>query len=255
MGLSDNENHSQPERAGKPCVHLLSDTVAGTNYHVAKYTMCAALVWRLVSEDAEPTLGNLFLLSCLQYLIIVVLDQDPTVCLRRRTSRLPNRRTAMSTWKSVVTKLTRPAALETTSPSAETYPPLLIVDDDADIRETLNLVFEETGYPILEASNGQEALSIMRGSPERLIILLDNYMPVLDGEGVLRAILQDRQLRRRHAIIFVSAMARLSRRLRLQRLLQSLAIEAVTKPFNITDVEQAVERARTRLLRVSPPSR
>ncbi len=161
----------------------------------------------------------------------------------------------MSTWKSVVTKLTRPAALDTTSPSVEIYPPLLIVDDDADIRETLNLVFEETGYPILEASNGQEALSVMRGSPERLIILLDNYMPVLDGEGVLRAILQDRQLRRRHAIIFVSAMARLSRRLRLQRLLQSLAIEAVTKPFNITDVEQAVERARTRLLRVSPPSR
>ena len=161
----------------------------------------------------------------------------------------------MSTWKSVVAKLTRPAALETTSPSAETYPPLLIVDDDADIRETLNLVFEETGYPILEAANGQEALSIMRASPERLIILLDNYMPVLDGEGVLRAILQDRQLRRRHAIIFVSAMARLSRRLRLQRLIQSLAIEAVTKPFNITDVEQAVEHARTRLLHVSPPSR
>jgi CheY-like chemotaxis protein len=131
---------------------------------------------------------------------------------------------------------------------AENHPPLLLVDDEPEIRETLSALFEEAGYPILDASNGEEALHILRGSRERLIILLDNYMPVLDGEGVLRAILHDRKLRRRHAIILVSAMPHLSRRLSLQRLLHSLSIETITKPFNITDLEQAVERARVKLL-------
>jgi CheY-like chemotaxis protein len=156
----------------------------------------------------------------------------------------------MSNWRSVATKLMRPApATQQTVPgAAENHPPLLLVDDEPEIRETLSALFEETGYPILDASNGEEALHILRDSRERLIILLDNYMPVLDGEGVLRAILHDRKLRRRHAIILVSAMPHLSRRLSLQRLLHSLSIETITKPFNITDLEQAVERARIKLL-------
>jgi CheY-like chemotaxis protein len=121
------------------------------------------------------------------------------------------------------------------------------VDDEPEILDTLRSLFEESGYPILQANNGQEALDLLRASQDRHIILLDNVMPVLDGEGVLREILRDKQLRRRHAIILVSAMARISRRLSLQRLLHSLSIETITKPFNIADLEHAVERARARL--------
>jgi CheY-like chemotaxis protein len=156
----------------------------------------------------------------------------------------------MSNWRSVATKLMRSAPLPRTDPAVadEIHPPLLLVDDEPEIRETLSALFEEAGYPILDASNGEEALHILRDSRERLIILLDNYMPVLDGEGVLRAILRDRKLRRRHSIILVSAMPHLSRRLSLQRLLHSLSIETITKPFNIIDLEQAVERARVKLL-------
>jgi CheY-like chemotaxis protein len=155
----------------------------------------------------------------------------------------------MSNWRSVASKLARSAPPKQADPAvAETYPPLLLVDDEPGIRETLSALFEEAGYPILDASNGEEALHILRDSRERLIILLDNFMPVLDGEGVLRAILRDRKLRRRHAIILVSAMPHLSRRLSLQRLLHSLSIETISKPFNIIDLEEAVERARVKLL-------
>jgi CheY-like chemotaxis protein len=150
----------------------------------------------------------------------------------------------MSTWKSVMSKFGRP---ESPSGIAQSYPPLLLVDDEPEILETLQSLFEESGYPIRQASNGQEALALLRASQERHIIVLDNVMPVLDGEGVLREILRDKHLRRRHAIILVSAMARLSRRLSLQRLLQSLSIETITKPFNIADLEHAVERARAKL--------
>jgi len=155
----------------------------------------------------------------------------------------------MSNWRSAATRLMRSAPPpQTAAVAAEIHPSLLLVDDEPEIRETLTALFEESGYPILEASNGEEALKILRDSRERLIILLDNFMPLVDGEGVLRAILRDRKLRRRHAIILVSAMPHLSRRLSLQRLLHSLSIETISKPFNIIDLEQAVERARVKLL-------
>lgn len=43
-------------------------------------------------------------------------------------------------------------------------------------------------------------------------------------------------------------MPHLSRRLSLQRLPHSLAIETITKPFDISDLEYAVDRARVQLL-------
>jgi CheY-like chemotaxis protein len=156
---------------------------------------------------------------------------------------------AMSTWHSITTKFRKPDFAAADTPVSSTYPPLLVVDDDPEIYETLKVMFEDPGYPVRYASNGEEALTFLRETRDRVIILLDSYMPVLDGEGVLRAILRDRQQRRRHAIILVSAMPHLSRRLSLQRLLHSLSIETVTKPFNITDLEHAVERARCQLQR------
>jgi CheY-like chemotaxis protein len=156
---------------------------------------------------------------------------------------------AMSTWHSITIKFRKPDSPPADARLSPAYPPLLIVDDDPEIYETLKVMFEEPGYPVYQAGNGEEALAFLRQTHDRVIILLDSYMPVLDGEGVLRAILRDRQLRRRHAIILVSAMPHLSRRLSLQRLLHSLAIETISKPFNITDLEHAVERARARIQR------
>jgi CheY-like chemotaxis protein len=123
---------------------------------------------------------------------------------------------------------------------------LLIVDDNEAIRDSIRILFEGSGYTILEADNGNDALALLRESSQPLVVLLDDRMPDLSGEEVLRAVLRDRQMRRRHTFILLSGLPHLSRRLRLQRMLQALAIEVVTKPFDIADLEEAVVRAQTR---------
>ena len=40
---------------------------------------------------------------------------------------------------------------------------ILIVDDDADIRDVLRLLLEKDGYEIVEASNGEDAISLIDG--------------------------------------------------------------------------------------------
>ena len=57
---------------------------------------------------------------------------------------------------------------------------VLIVDDDPDILQTLGLCLSTEGYRVVMASNGEEALDVLKTERPR-VILLDLMMPVMDG--------------------------------------------------------------------------
>ncbi|WP_246687846.1 response regulator [Methylobacterium sp. WL93] len=62
---------------------------------------------------------------------------------------------------------------------------VLVVDDDADMRERLRIVLERNGWAVREAGNGAEALErVLEARPG--IVLLDLTMPVMDGFTFLR---------------------------------------------------------------------
>ncbi|WP_224368672.1 response regulator [Hyalangium versicolor] len=64
--------------------------------------------------------------------------------------------------------------------------PLLVVDDDADLREAITDVLRDAGYEVIVASNGRNALDVLaRSNPLPGLVLLDMMMPVLDGAGFL----------------------------------------------------------------------
>lgn len=58
---------------------------------------------------------------------------------------------------------------------------ILIVDDDADIREALVDVLTDHGYPSHAVANGSLALSALQRGMRPCLILLDLMMPVMDG--------------------------------------------------------------------------
>ena len=64
--------------------------------------------------------------------------------------------------------------------------PILIVDDDLDIRELLAETLEDFGFSCVTAQNGLEAVELARSmTAPPSIILLDLMMPVMDGYGFL----------------------------------------------------------------------
>jgi CheY-like chemotaxis protein len=66
---------------------------------------------------------------------------------------------------------------------------ILVVDDEAIVRETARAVLERYGYTILFANNGAEGLeSIQRYEAELAVVVLDLNMPVMNGEEALRVI-------------------------------------------------------------------
>jgi CheY-like chemotaxis protein len=64
--------------------------------------------------------------------------------------------------------------------------PILLVEDDRDIREILAETLEEEGFDVVTAENGRMALDEIRGtSSSPSAILLDLMMPVMDGYAFL----------------------------------------------------------------------
>jgi diguanylate cyclase (GGDEF)-like protein len=71
---------------------------------------------------------------------------------------------------------------------------ILVVDDDPDIRDVLKLTLAEENYTVLEAEDGEEALTIINSRPLDLVIL-DYKIPKLDGRQVLKRVKGDLLLR------------------------------------------------------------
>jgi CheY-like chemotaxis protein len=65
---------------------------------------------------------------------------------------------------------------------------VLVVEDDADIRDTLRELLNLEGYQTLTASNGKEGLDLLRKVDHPCLILLDLMMPIMNGWEFLEAI-------------------------------------------------------------------
>jgi CheY-like chemotaxis protein len=103
---------------------------------------------------------------------------------------------------------------------------VLIVEDDASLRETLRMILEDEGYQTLEVGNGQEALELLetcKSLPR--MILLDLSMPIMNGMEFRRRQLQDTRLAA-IPVVVISASGRIEAETPGMRVTESLA-----KPF------------------------
>ena len=58
---------------------------------------------------------------------------------------------------------------------------ILVVDDDADLRLTLQLLLDDSGYRVTAAASGQAALDQLTAGARPDLILLDLMMPEMNG--------------------------------------------------------------------------
>jgi two-component system, chemotaxis family, chemotaxis protein CheY len=63
---------------------------------------------------------------------------------------------------------------------------ILIVEDDADIREVMKIFLEADGYEVNVAADGLDALEQLKAGLSPDLILLDLMMPRLDGEQFVK---------------------------------------------------------------------
>ena len=114
-------------------------------------------------------------------------------------------------------------------------PQVLVVDDSDDVREMLAALLRCAGYDVREAGDGRAALrSIATSTPDAIV--LDLWMPVMDGWDFLRRLRRLDSPRSATPVVAVTADRSAAER--------PLAVEAVlTKPFAPASLLDAVEAA------------
>mgnify|MGYP002651590294 CR=1 FL=1 len=71
---------------------------------------------------------------------------------------------------------------------------VLLVDDDLDLQDIIKGALELEGYEVLVASNGKEALNMLKEQKDNVeigCIILDLMMPVMDGTEMLDLLRKD----------------------------------------------------------------
>lgn len=120
---------------------------------------------------------------------------------------------------------------------------VLVVDDDEEIRETLQFIFMDQGHEVVVAQDGIEALETLRSATKPFVVVLDLVMPRLDGYDVLATVATDGQLRGLHQFVVITASGD-----PLEDALSALlAAPVIPKPFDMDVLTAAVAAAEQRL--------
>ncbi len=118
---------------------------------------------------------------------------------------------------------------------------ILIVEDEANIRELLRLYLEREGYTVLEAENGVEGIKKWK-SDKPDMLLLDVMMPVMDGYEVCKEIRAESDV----PIIMLTAKGETADRVSG---LEMGADDYIVKPLEMPEV---IARVRAVFRRIAP---
>ena len=118
---------------------------------------------------------------------------------------------------------------------AASIPCVLVVDDDETIRTTVAEALEFEGYAVACATNGAEALELVRQQRPQAIVL-DLMMPVMDGWQFLEHCRADARCAGTPVLVISASR-------QLPRAAAGLGVKGcITKPFDLDVLLGAVER-------------
>jgi NADH-quinone oxidoreductase subunit E len=118
---------------------------------------------------------------------------------------------------------------------AEKVKPILVVEDEAIMRESLRDWLTDAGYPVETAEEGDKALNMI-GQQDFSVLILDLRLPGGDGIDLLRQA-RDRQPNIKGIIItaFPSVPSAI-------QAMKEGAIDYLTKPFDLNQLEESVQK-------------
>lgn len=134
-------------------------------------------------------------------------------------------------------QLLKPMKKETSHFSAPATPHILVVDDEPDIRHLLQEILEDEGYDVEVAENGETARNAYR-QHQPALILLDIWMPDVDGITLLKEWIEDGNLP--VPVIMMSGHGTVETAVEATRL---GAFDFIEKPLSLAKLLITVEQA------------
>jgi CheY-like chemotaxis protein len=114
--------------------------------------------------------------------------------------------------------------------------PVLVVEDDPDIRQALAELLEDEGYDCLLAEHGADALETLRQRTPSLL-LVDLLMPVMDGVELITRLRRDARWSHLPVVVMTAAGERI-----IGVELDSLNVPVLRKPVDVANLARVVAR-------------
>jgi len=115
-------------------------------------------------------------------------------------------------------------------------PLVLVADDDPDIRSLVTLRLERSGYEVVAAGDGEQALAAaLERTPD--LALLDVMMPKLDGYEVTERLRQEEATRHLPVILLTARVQETD----IARGVEAGADDYVKKPFSTSELRDRVQ--------------
>ena len=115
-------------------------------------------------------------------------------------------------------------------------PWILVVDDDADVRELIELALDGQGYDVDSVDSGRAALERLAQRAYDLVVC-DLHMPDRDGPAVYRTLA--RRPPPRPAVVFITGYADAGP---YEEFLRTVPAPVVRKPFDINALRTTVRQ-------------
>jgi DNA-binding response OmpR family regulator len=117
-------------------------------------------------------------------------------------------------------------------------PLVLVADDDPDILRLVSLRLERSGYEVMAAGDGEQALNAaFQRAPD--LALLDVMMPKLDGYQVTERLRGNENTRHTPVILLTARVQEAD----VARGIEAGADDYVTKPFSTRELRDRVQAA------------
>jgi CheY-like chemotaxis protein len=121
-------------------------------------------------------------------------------------------------------------------PSVDTHPHVLLVEDEAFLRELVTEGLQDAGFSVLEASDGTSGVQALQSDQRIDVLLSDIKLPDIDGYQVAEAA---RNLRPGVKVILMTGYAPTP----LPPSLQSVVYRVLQKPFSLETLPGMVTAA------------
>jgi PAS domain S-box-containing protein len=114
---------------------------------------------------------------------------------------------------------------------------ILVVDDEAPIREAMRILLRKQGYRVLLAENGSDALSVFLENQNSIrLVITDVMMPVMGGVELTR------RLRALHPALPIIATTGLEETTKQEELAEFGVVDLLPKPLELADLMDRIRR-------------
>lgn len=125
--------------------------------------------------------------------------------------------------------------------------PILVAEQQEEGRDIMTVALADAGYAVKQVADGMAALNFLMSARPPLLVVAEDELPEIGGFQIAQLLSLKPVPRSRYSAIVLASSLRAALQQSTHRLLDAITPEVLVKPFHMSELLMAVEKATERL--------